>query len=235
MSTILEALRRAEQERNRGKVPTLHGPSSVLAVPLPPSGSQHASRWLWGGAAIACSGAIAVALWGLQRPEPPRLTTTATKPVATAPVAAVAAPPERPAPAVLEKEPPQAAERSPLPPPAPHKRAQAPVTAAPAKARRSEAHPQQQATKAAPVPAKAQVSGPVFAPADLPASVRADLPRLHLAGITYSANAKLRMAIVNGQVLHEGESAIAGLVLERVEPGRTIWAFRGYRIALTSE
>ena len=109
------------------------------------------------------------------------------------------------------------------------------MTAAPAKARRSETQPQQPAAKAAPVPAKVQVSGPVFAPADLPASVRADLPRLHLAGITYSANAKLRMAIVNGQVLHEGESAIAGLVLERVEPGRTIWAFRGYRIALTSD
>ena len=153
----------------------------------------------------------------------------------TAAVAVAAAPPEMPAQTVQKKEPPRAAERAPQPSSTAHKRAQAPEKAAPAKARHSEAPAQKPAAKATPAPAKTQASGPVFAPADLPASVRAELPRLHLAGITYSTNAKLRMAIVNGQVLHEGESAIPGLVLERVEPGRTIWAFRGYRVALTSE
>ena len=43
-----------------------------------------------------------------------------------------------------------------------------------------------------------------------------------------------RMVIVNGQVLHEGDQAAPGLVLERIEPGRTVWAFRGYRYALPS-
>jgi len=75
----------------------------------------------------------------------------------------------------------------------------------------------------------------VLAPADLPAAVRDQLPALQLAGITYSANARHRMAIVNGQVLHEGEQAAPGLVLERIEPQRTVWAFGGYRYALATQ
>ncbi|RZJ59068.1 MAG: hypothetical protein EON49_12515, partial [Acidovorax sp.] len=42
-------------------------------------------------------------------------------------------------------------------------------------------------------------------------------------------------AIVNGQVLHEGDLAAPGLVLERVEPGRTVWTFRGYRYGIASQ
>jgi general secretion pathway protein B len=43
------------------------------------------------------------------------------------------------------------------------------------------------------------------------------------------------MAIVNGQVLQEGDQAAPGLVLERVEPGRTVWNFRGYRYGVASQ
>lgn len=234
MSTILEALRRAEQERNRGKVPTLHALSPVLAPPHSPSGHQPSARWwLWGGAALVCCAALTAALWWMLRPGPPRFTAAAAPLEATAPTPAVTASPGKSASVVPQKEPPPAAVRPLKPPAAPHKRAQASAAPAPAKAEHSQPAAQKPTIAVAPAPAKAP--GPVFAPADLPVSVRAELPKLHLAGITWSANAKLRMAIVNGQVLHEGESAVAGLVLERVEPGRTIWAFRGYRIALTSE
>ena len=54
--------------------------------------------------------------------------------------------------------------------------------------------------------------------------------RLQRVGATNQP--KYRMVIVNGQVLHEGDSAGPGLVLERIENARTIWAFRGYRYAL---
>lgn len=66
---------------------------------------------------------------------------------------------------------------------------------------------------------------------DLPPATRAQLPALRLAGITYSANPLHRMAIVNGQVLHEGEAAAPGLVLERIEPARVIWRYQGQRWA----
>lgn len=64
--------------------------------------------------------------------------------------------------------------------------------------------------------------------------VREQLPTLQLAGVTYSSNPQYRMAIVNGQVLHEGDQAAPGLVLQRIEPERTVWAFRGYLYALPS-
>ena len=76
-------------------------------------------------------------------------------------------------------------------------------------------------------------TGAVFTPADLPDAVRAQLPALKISGITYSRNPVSRMAIVNGQVLHEGEPVAPGLVLERIEPESTVWSFRGYRYGLT--
>ena len=87
------------------------------------------------------------------------------------------------------------------------------------------------ATGAAPTSA-VSATGTVFAQADLPDSVRGQLPVLKISGITYSSNAVSRMAIVNGQVLHEGDPAAPGLLLERIEPGRTVWSFKGYRYGL---
>jgi len=78
-------------------------------------------------------------------------------------------------------------------------------------------------------------TGTVFAQADLPEAVRAQLPSLKISGVTYSGNPAYRMAIVNGQVLHEGDPAGPGLLLERIEPGRTIWSFKGYRYGLASQ
>ena len=75
-------------------------------------------------------------------------------------------------------------------------------------------------------------TGAVFAQVDLPEAVRAQLPTLKISGITYSSNPVARMAIVNGQVLHEGDAAAPGLLLERIEPARTVWAFQGYRVGL---
>lgn len=78
-------------------------------------------------------------------------------------------------------------------------------------------------------------TAPVFAQADLPEAIRSQLPVLKISGATYSNNPAHRMAIVNGQVLLEGDQAGPGLVLERVEPQRTVWSFRGYRYAVGSQ
>ena len=93
--------------------------------------------------------------------------------------------------------------------------------------------PEPAAVAAAPAPTTA--TGTVFAQGDLPEVVRAQLPSLKISGVTYSANPAYRMAIVNGQVLHEGDPAGPGLLLEKIEPGRTIWSFRGYRYGLASQ
>jgi len=213
MSTILEALRRAEQERQRGAVPTVHDPASVLAVPGP-AGRRGAGRlWAVAAALMLAAGAAALAWW-LARRGPVA--------VASAPAAAPAAPSAaagKPAAQAPARPPPAPKARMPSAP-APEGMASSPVSA----------------PKASAPPARAAApGGPVFAPADLPASVRAELPTLHLAGITWSANPRLRMAVVSGQVLHEGDAAAPGMVLQAIEPTRTVWTFRGYRVALGSQ
>ena len=171
----------------------------------------------------------------------------------TAPPAAVASP--EPAPAVAPAV---------TPPPAPAPRAAAPQRERPAQAPSSSVAPRSPAadaerarpaapaprerTPAAPAPRAADLAaanpapaaalaatGTVFAQADLPEAVRAQLPSLKISGVTYSSNPVYRMAIVNGQVLHEGDPAGPGLLLEKIEPGRTIWSFKGYRYGLASQ
>lgn len=92
--------------------------------------------------------------------------------------------------------------------------------AAPAAASRHETAP----AARAPAPA-------VVALRDLPDSVRAQFPALQVSGVTYSSNPLYRMAIVNGQVLHEGDTAAQDVVLELIEPERVVWKFRDQRIA----
>lgn len=135
-----------------------------------------------------------------------------------------AAPPrERPL-AATQSSPPPAA-RLPAPLPEPSRARAEPAPREPAAAQRP----------AADQPVAAPSGGPVFAQADLPESVRTQLPTLKISGATHSNNPAYRMAIVNGQVLHEGDVAAPGLVLERVEPGRTVWTFRGYRYGVASQ
>jgi len=221
MSTILEALRRAEQERKRGTVPTVHSPATVLAPAASGAADARAARapWVIASALAMMMGAAALLWWGAggrsQAPLPPSVPAApAAKP---APPAAVSAEPVHEAPPA--KAP--AATAGSAPPPAGQAQQE---PAAPAKAKVKD-----KATGPGPGP------GSVFAPADLPASVRAELPGLHVAGITWSASARLRMAIVNGQVLHEGDAAAPGMVLQAIEPARTVWLFRGYRVALASQ
>ena len=78
-------------------------------------------------------------------------------------------------------------------------------------------------------------TGTVFSPEQLPPAVRAQLPTLEIAGLSYSSNPAHRMVIVNGQVLHEGDQAAPGLLLQGIEPQRTLWSFQGYRYALPGQ
>lgn len=110
-----------------------------------------------------------------------------------------------------------------MPAPAPAKTASAPgKAAAPAAAAVQPSAPEASARPAA------------VALRDLPAGVREQFPALQISGVTYSSNPLYRMAIVNGQVLHEGDAPVAGLVLDRIEPDRMVWQFRGYAVSMPS-
>lgn len=77
---------------------------------------------------------------------------------------------------------------------------------------------------AAATPAEA----PVPAQKDLPDAIRQQLPTLAISGATYSENPQYRMVIVNGQVLHEGDTAAPGVVLEKIRQKEVVLRAQGH-------
>lgn len=265
MSYILDALRRAEAERGRGAVPGIHTPAVPVPGAVPVAGRSAISPVLVAVAVVAVAAVAAGGTWWvLQRPVPAGAVVVAAAPATSAAVApsmpaaastaspaAVALPELAPAVAPAVTPPPAPAPRAaapqrerpaPSPSVAPRSSAADPERPRPAAPAPRERTPAAAAPRAAdlaaanPAPAAAPAAtGTVFAQADLPEAVRAQLPSLKISGVTYSSNPVYRMAIVNGQVLHEGDPAGPGLLLEKIEPGRTIWSFKGYRYGLASQ
>lgn len=240
MSYILDALQRAQAERGRGEVPGLHTPPPpALRAQAAPSAP---ARLAWLAAALLAGAGLTGAAWWLW-PRPPA--PAALAPQAPVPAPVPPAPAERPGASRPVEKPVEKRAEKPAGKPAQKptekaadravdRPARKPVEKAAAAPERRPAAPPA-AAPGRPAAPESNASAPVFAQADLPPAVREQLPRLQLAGVTYSSNPLYRMVIVNGQVLHEGDQAAPGLVLERIEPGRTVWAFRGYRYALPSQ
>ena len=92
MSYILDALRRADAERERGAVPNIHAQPYAA-----PSGETEAARatppWLWIVLALLAVAVLALA-WKLFAGDPPREQLAAAAPGAPAP--APASPPPAP-------------------------------------------------------------------------------------------------------------------------------------------
>jgi len=227
MSYILDALRRAdaERERGRGAVPGLHSANLAPAAgdaPLTPP--PAAGRGL--ALAVVALGLLALlaAVWWLGRASAP------------APQGAVPAPP---APAVSAAPPaPVPVLSSPTvvvaPPPAPAApRADAATSggAAPASTDASAA-----AVAASPVPpprpaAAPEPSRPVPL-ARLTPEQRQAFPALSLGGSVWSDSPGNRFVIANGQVVREGEGAAPGVTVERIEPRAVIVRWRDLRVEL---
>ncbi|PIF93155.1 general secretion pathway protein B [Acidovorax sp. 62] len=196
-------------------------PAAVPAVAVPPAAPVAP-------VAVATAPTVPVALAPAPAPVPmsdpspspllpPAPVTLEPRPVAPKRVAE----PVREKPAAAPAPAQARVRETPLPPPAAATRSQPPAPVTPPAA----------APAAAP-PGATPPNGPVFAQSDLPPSVREQLPALTVTGATYSSNPAHRMAIVNGQVLQEGDQAAPGLKLERIEQSRTVWSFHGYRYAV---
>lgn len=203
MSYILDALRRADAERERGSVPGLH----TQAMPDVGDEDEALVRrrglapWQW--IAIGLAGGLAVAVaWTWRGDEPP------------------------PAPPQLPPPPPQAALPAPPPPqpvvpaePAPA----APVAIAPMRAAPPAAPPPPAPAPAPPPPRR------VNSLADLPPDARAGLPPLAFGGSIYSNTPANRLLIVNGQLMHEGDTLGPGVKLEQIKPKAAVLDIRGQR------
>lgn len=248
MSYILDALRRADAERDRGGVPSLH----AQPVPLLSSDGDDERRgpapWVWmaAGAVLVVAALLAwqfvggetvptvpAAGAGATSGESPAATSTATTaaPVVSPPVAAAPAPPATEATAPARDE---AAPAKPAP-------ARKPAADAPPRRTPPPATPTMPAHRAPPSagaatnPAAAATNPPdarIHAIHELPDDVRRDLPKLAIGGSVYSEQPSDRMLIVNGQVAREKDRLGPELVLEQIRLKSAVLRFRGYRYEL---
>ncbi len=247
MSFILDALKRAEEERARGQVPGVHTPTAALAGIAPARGFPLARVGVAvGGIAAVCAlglfvwqmsqsrdaiskAAVPVAADGLAAASAVSVTTAAVAPgvqaqaalpsVAVASAVAVAAAAEAPV------------SVSALPKPAKTVEVETPpakkVTVAEAGARGG-----QMRMEAEFMPPGMAAPAKVIPFDQIPASRRAHMPKLLVSGGMYSEQASSRMVIVNDQVWREGESPMPGVEVEAIRIRSVVLSWQDLRFEL---
>jgi general secretion pathway protein B len=257
MSYILEALKKAQAERQLGNAPSIHAPQPVQVNAAAGDASANRKPLLIGlgaGALVVLAGAAL--MWHrapapegqklAQAPAPalapatlqaPHASTAAGAASATLAVRAPDIPPPPVAPHVAA---PHAVAAAPAPLPAARAGADTRVASAagapPAAVQPQLAPPPVQRQPAAPAVAAA----PAPAPEDslpyaqqLPEQIRNQIPHVAFGGYMYSANPADRLLLVDNALRHEGEEVAPGLVLEKLMPKAAVMNFRGirYRVA----
>lgn len=213
MSYILEALKKAQAERQLGNAPTL----DAVPVGAPPAPARtRGVPAIAIGAGLAALLVVGAGAWWLRAPAP-----------APAPAVPTAAVVKTPAPAAVINTPaivgapPLAVTPPSKPAPAP-----TPVTA-PAKtpAVVADASP-------SPPPVKAAVNADeerLPALRELPDNLRAAIPQVSFGGYMYSPNPADRLVLIDKVLRHEGEEVAPGLVLEKLLPKAALMNYRGTR------
>ncbi len=215
MSYILEALKKAQAERQLGNAPTIHAPQAVTPAPAAAAANRKPLFiGLGAGALVVVAGALV--LWR-PAPAPAPQTVTQRAPAAPAPETLVVSAPPAPPPAPVRER-----ASTPAPTPAPTIAAHAPAPSRPAPV----------PVPAAPVARAAPEDSLPFLQ-QLPDAQQRDIPRVTFGGYMYSANAADRLLIVDKALRHEGEEVAPGLVLEKLLPKAAVMNFRGirYRVA----
>ena len=239
MSYILEALKKAQAERQLGNAPTIHAPAPSYAAPRAGQGAQRRYLALGVGAVVI---AVAVALlWPRLASEPPVRLAAVTPPVAVPATAPATAPVVTPAPpAVVTPAPAPVVQPAPAPAPAPvaearparAKPAPVPVVSAPPAAPPS-AQPSPQQREATPVPASvaAQPVGDdqLRTLQQLPDTLQREIPKVAFGGYIYSPTPGESLLLVDKMLRREGEEVAPGLVLERLTPKAAVMNYRGTR------
>lgn len=232
MSYILEALKKAQTERQLGTAPSIHTMPIPTAVNERSTNDRVPMLMAAGGVLLALAAGV---MWWRQ----------ASTPAAPAPAAVLAAAPAV-APAVIVVPPsPPAPEPAAAPLP---KSVPAPVTPAP----RQQASTNAQlpavsapaaalpAAKPAPKPAPQPVQVADAAPEEnlpfatqLPEQIQRELPKLAFGGYMYSKNPADRLLLIDNVLRHEGQEVSPGLVLEQLQPRAAVMNYRGtrYRVA----
>ena len=239
MSYILDALKRAESERERGGVPGLHSQPEPLRRPIAVSRAV-VKPLVWAGTALALA-LLGVLVWrsagfglvpGVVGASMPGI--AASPPIASLITGSAVAKPAASAAFVVITAPAVAGTANiALPAPAPVTKAvaaspmvkQAVSSVSPKPDTRSQSVT---AVAAAPAPAMARIV-PV---GELPPDIRQTLPKVVISGSIYSDNQALRMLIINGEVFREGEKPVPDLQLEQIRAKSAVLNFKGLRYSV---
>jgi general secretion pathway protein B len=221
MSYILDALRKADAERERDPARGIHA-QPLAGLPTPERRPRSFALVLGAGAGLLVA-AGAVYLARPAAPAPPLAVSAVAPPVQPVAVAPVAN-------AVLPLPPAAAPAAAPRPVAVTAKPAR-PLAVAPAAGEPPVATAPVGPAAVLKAPA-AEVAGRVLALKDLPAEVQRELPKLAISGGVHSDNAAQRMLIVGGQVFAEGALLAPGVVLEQIRARAAVLQFRGYRFSV---
>lgn len=244
MSYILDALKKADAERERIGVPGLH--AETAAAGLSDESRHGAGPWraiALGALALLALGAL-YAWWSGGAPAREDGSTVPAAAPSTLPAAAsalpTAAPPTSglttandasPAQRTITAPPAAVTVPSATPSPPPPVATAAPPTvivpSAPPAAAPTAAAPSSGAASRA---AAADVRVPTLD--ELAPDIRRQLPTMVVGGAVYSPSAASRMVVINNQVLREGDRVAEGLVVERIGMKGTVLSLRGTRFEL---
>jgi general secretion pathway protein B len=237
VSYILDALRRADAERERGTVPNLHAQSVLPAEP--DDAPRRAGRplvWVVAGLSVALLASLAWQFLGRESArETPDANVSAQAPMSPPPQPAMQpAQPAAPAPSMSLPPVPAAPAPAQVPratlPPVPA------VVAAPAIPPAVKPAPTTTTAAASaapsPVPA-ASASMRIPTQDELPSDIRSQLPKFVVGGSIYSDSAASRFLILNGQVFHENDKVATDLVLEQIKLKTAVLRYKNQRFSIS--
>jgi general secretion pathway protein B len=242
MSYILDALKKADQEREQGQVPGLHAHQTLNAdgdAPAAAAGGLSPLVWAGIGVALTLAGVLTWLRWpapgAAMSPaaqEQSALPSTEVNSASTAPLRATATSPVVAAPATSGDV---ALHVEALP--AEIRNGKAAPGMGPPNTRSGERNaerrnPPTEPTSQDDAPAHQAKAGSTPKLADLPEAVRKDLPALNVGGAMHSPTPSQRMLVLNGQVFHEGDSPQPGLTLEEIRLKSAVLNFQGQRFEL---
>ena len=229
MSYILEALKKSDQQRQRGVMPTL------TAAPITAASPKQSFSAYYGllAAALLCGG-IAIGWmhpWQVDQPAHPTepVVTRAEMPLSNQ----VAVTTSLPAPAEVNQKIEQKLTPS----------IQAPVAQAASRieSRRTDISPvvhEVTADTNSVAPTHKQLLRPVTEGAqeqkavplaELPASIQQEIPAMTVQLHSYSSNPANSIVSINSRMMKEGESLVPGLKLEQITADGVIFSYKGYR------
>jgi general secretion pathway protein B len=222
MSYILDALKKAEAERERGQVPGLNA-ATPASRPDELSEGQHLPSWVWAllGALMMLIAALVWSLTGRDDAPTPNQAqeATAARPAspATTPGPLAAPPPTTHLPEQTQA-------------PAFEPEASLPAVPMPAPARRA-----RQIPAPTPAPAEPNTSADqrVYTISELPEDIRQALPSLQFGGAMYSDQPSSRMLIINSKAFHEGDHVMADLVLREIRLRSAVLVYRGHAYSVS--